>query len=57
MTIQGGAAAAVQDQADKNGAPSVQASVSFELIGTNAKNYKLNRTSYTFDVEPNTITP
>ncbi len=27
-----------------------EASVKFELIGSNSKNYKLNRTSYTFDI-------
>lgn len=27
-----------------------EANVKFELIGSNSKNYKLNRTSYTFEI-------
>ncbi len=28
----------------------LQGTINFELIGSNAKNYKLNQTSYTFDI-------
>jgi hypothetical protein len=46
-----------RNESDTTVVPLNEASIKFELIGSNSKNYKLNRTSYTFDITNKPVQP